>query len=99
MMKGYRTALSRLDDANASAHFNAGSALTEFLAGRLGAPGCWPDENHRTSHLPRGPDDMSSIQRWENEGGKTVAATAAAKGPMSALRHFHPTRPLLTQLI
>jgi hypothetical protein len=97
-MKGYRTA-SWLADSNASGHFTAGSALTEFLAGRLGAPGCWPDENHRTSIFLRVPEEWSSIQRWENDGGKTVAATVPAKRPTSALQHFHPTRPLLTQLI
>jgi hypothetical protein len=98
-MKGYRSRRFAFADSNASAHFTAGSALSEFLAGRLGAPSCWPDESHPTSTLLRVPDDVSSIQRWENEGGKTVAAAVRAKGPTSALRHFHPTRPLLTQLI
>jgi hypothetical protein len=98
-MKGYRTSPSPLADSNASVHFDVGSALWEFLAGRPGAPGCWPNETHRTSTFLRVPDEVSSIQRWENEGGKTVAAAVRAKGPTSALRHFHPTRPLLTQLI
>ncbi len=25
-------------------HFGTGSALVEFLAGRLGTPECWPDD-------------------------------------------------------
>lgn len=25
-------------------HFRAGSALAEFMAGRLGAPDCWPND-------------------------------------------------------
>lgn len=98
-MKDDRIPSSPLADSNASAHFNAGSALREFLAGRLGAPGCWPDENHGPRTFLRGPDEVSSIQRWENDGGKTVAASVSPKGPTSAFPHFHPTRPLLTQLI
>jgi hypothetical protein len=81
------------------AHLKAGSALTEFLAGRLGAPGCWPNEHHGTSHFPSVLDERSSIQRWENEGGKTVPMGTPAEDPSFALPHFHPTRPLLTQLI
>jgi hypothetical protein len=95
-MKGYRTPPSPLTEPNGSVHFKAGSALSEFMAGRLGAASCWPEENHRMSAFLRLPDEVSSIQRWENDGGKTVTA---AKGPTSALPHFHPTRPLLTQLI
>ena len=95
-MKNYRTPLAPLAASNASVHFDAGSALREFLAGRLGAPGCWPNEPHRTRTFLRVPDEVSSIQRWESDGGKTVTA---AKAPTSALQHFHPTRPLLTQLI
>ena len=98
-MKNYRTPLAPLAASNASVHFDAGSALREFLAGRLGAPGCWPDETNRTRTFLRVPDEVSSIHRWENDGGKTVAAVAPAKGPMSPLQRFNPTRPLLTQLI
>jgi hypothetical protein len=97
-MPHYRTPIS-LDDSNASAHFKAGSALSEFMAGRLGAPGCWPDESYRKSALLRVPDEARSIQRWENEGGKTTGAAAPAKGPPSAPQRFYPTRPLLTQLL
>lgn len=88
-----------LRGSTAAAHSRAGSALKEFLAGRLGAPGCWPDWNHPTRVFPRLPDDLSSIQRWENDGGKTVATPTLLKGETSALLHFHPTHPLLTQLI
>jgi hypothetical protein len=98
-MNGNRPAPSWRSDANASGHFNAGSALSEFMAGRLGAPGCWPEENRRTSILFGARDEVSSIQRWENDGGKTIAAAASAKDPASALPHFHSNRPLLTQLI
>jgi hypothetical protein len=38
-MKNYRTPLAPLAASNASVHFDAGSALREFLAGRLGGPG------------------------------------------------------------
>jgi hypothetical protein len=98
-MKGDRTSPAAINDSNASAHFETGSALSEFMAGRLGAPGCWPDENHRTRTFLREPDEVSSIQRWENDGGKTVATAVLAQGPTFALQHIHPTRPLLTQLI
>jgi hypothetical protein len=87
------------DVFNASAHFTAGSALSEFMAGRLGAPGCWPDDGHRNSTLFRGSEEASSIHRWENEGGRTMPAVAPGKGLTFALRHFHPTHPLLTQLL
>ncbi len=98
-MKGYQTPPSPLDDSNASAHFKAGSALREFMAGRLGAPGCWPDENHLTTTFQRSLDELLSFQRWENDGGKTVVTPASAKAETFALQHFHPTRPLLSQLI
>jgi hypothetical protein len=98
-MKAYRTPPSPLDDSNVSGYFTAGSALAEFMAGRLGAPGCWPDESHRKSVFLRAPDEVSSIQRWENDGGKTIAAAAPSKGPTLASQPFRPTRPLLTQLI
>jgi hypothetical protein len=77
-MKFYLTTPSPFADSNASAHLAAGSALSEFMAGRLGAPSCWPHENHRASTFLRGPDEVSSIQRWENEGGKAVAPAARA---------------------
>jgi hypothetical protein len=43
-------------------HFQTGSALLEFLAGRLGAPECWPSDRQanatidgvrRTQHVTR----------------------------------------------
>jgi hypothetical protein len=45
-----------------------GSALLEFMAGKLGAPGCWPNERHfsRTEH-----EELRALKRWENEGGRT----------------------------
>jgi hypothetical protein len=61
-----------------SSHFTAGSALLEFLAGRLGAPGCWPEEA-RATRVPAGiPDEGTSLERWETEGGRTIAAMAHA---------------------
>ena len=67
------------------------------MAGKLGAPGCWPTESQRKIVFLRLPDDVSSILRWENEGGKTIAAPV--KNPAPAIHDFHPTQPLLTQLI
>jgi hypothetical protein len=32
-----------MNSTNMPDYFSAGSALREFLAGRLGAPECWPD--------------------------------------------------------
>jgi hypothetical protein len=71
-MKSYLTESSPFADSNASAHLEAGSALSEFMAGRLGAPSFWPDGIRRKNVYPRLPDEVSSIQRWENEGGKAV---------------------------
>jgi hypothetical protein len=96
-MKDYCTLPSQLADSAASAHLKAGSTLSEFMAGRLGAPSCWPAGVYRTNGILHPPNELSSIQRWENEGGKTVAAAATAKSPMSALQYFHP--PLTAQLI
>lgn len=97
-MKSYLTESSPFADSNASAHLEAGSALSEFIAGRLGAPSFWPDGIHRKNLHLRLPDEVSSIQRWENEGGKSVAS-AWAKGPGPALQLFHPGQSFLTQLI
>jgi hypothetical protein len=54
---------------------NIGSALSEFMAGRLGAPGCWPDQRNDPA-FPNGAARAASgaISRWENEGGKTLSA-------------------------
>jgi hypothetical protein len=98
-MKSYLTAPFPFADSNAFAHLEAGSALSEFMAGRLGAPSCWPDENHLTSTFLGLPDEVSSIQRWENEGGKAFAPAFQTKGPGPALHLFHPGRLFLTQLI
>jgi hypothetical protein len=47
---------------NMAEHFRTGSALREFLAGRLGAPACWTNDckakatvsrAHRTKHVTR----------------------------------------------
>lgn len=97
-MKNYLTASAPFADSNASAHLEAGSALSEFMAGRLGAPSFWPDGIHRKDVYLRLPHEVSSIQRWKNEGGKAVAP-ARAKGPGPALQLFHPGRSFLTQLI
>ena len=75
-MTTHPTPPTRLADSNASGHFQAGSALSEFMAGLLGAPSFWPEESYRPSDFLRGPDEMSSIHRWEYEGGRTVAAAA-----------------------
>lgn len=81
-----------------ASHFRAGSALLEFIAGRLGAPACWPNQSYRKLVYSRMADEASAIQRWETEGG-TVAATAPTNSGSAASENFHPTRPLLTQLI
>lgn len=67
------------DTRNSSFHFSFGSALLEFMAGKLGAPGCWPAET-----LPGGSRhaDLRALNRWENEGGRTLSPLA-----------FHGTRP------
>lgn len=54
-----------------------GSALFEFMAGRLGAPECWPDQrNHAAYTYTNGAARavLRAISRWENEGGKTLSA-------------------------
>ena len=98
-MKTYRATPSLFAVSSAGAHFKAGSALSEFIAGRLGAPSCWPRESHRASAFLRLPEEVLSIQRWENEGGRAVAPSAPGKRPMSALQHFPFTQPFLTQAI
>jgi len=89
----------RLENSDASAHFEAGSALSEFIAGRLGAPDYWSNENHRKSSFRHIPDQARSIQRWENKGAKTTATTAPMKQSTTGLPRFYSTRPLLTQLL
>jgi hypothetical protein len=84
---------------DAALHFRAGSALREFVAGRLGAPGCWPNDSYRGRIADSVSNETASIQRWESEGGKTIAATALSNRNSAASEDLHPTRPLLTQLI
>jgi hypothetical protein len=75
-----------------ASHFRAGSALLEFMAGRLGALACWPNETKLLSS--RVPDEASAIQRWETEGGRTIAATASANSASAASENFHTTQPI-----
>src|SRR4029077_14993344 len=52
-----------------------GSALFEFMAGRLGAPECWPDQRNGAAYTNGTARAVSrAISRWENEGGKTLSA-------------------------
>jgi hypothetical protein len=54
---------------------NIGSALSEFMAGRLGAPECWPDQRNDPAYTNGAAGAVSrAISRWENEGGKTLSA-------------------------
>ena len=74
------------------AYLSAGSALLDFIAGRLGAPGCWPNDNYSRSFVTRAPDETPrSIQRWENEGGKTIVPATFYRS--RALHHFHAPQP------
>ena len=57
---------------------DTGSALFEFMAGRLGAPGCWPDQRNGTACTNGAAGVVSrAISRWENEGGKTLSTRAS----------------------
>ena len=98
-MKDNRTPTAAHTDPDLLAHFRAGSALREFLAGRLGAPACWPNESYRKLVPARVSDEANSIQRWETEGGRTIPATALHGHSSAQLHASHTTRPLLTQLI
>ena len=66
-------------DFSAAGHFKAGSALREFMAGRLGYPGYWPNESYQKLVPVRVSEKEISIQRWETEGGRTITATAPPK--------------------
>ena len=76
-----------------AAHFNTGSALSEFLAGRLGAPGCWPAENGTRPVAARAQDNSRyAIDRWENEGGK-ISRKPGSVQPHFAETALHATAP------
>jgi hypothetical protein len=53
---------------------NSGSALFEFMVGRLGAPECWPDRGNKVAYTDGAHDASRAISRWVNEGGKTLSA-------------------------
>jgi hypothetical protein len=57
------------DTPNSFFHFSFGSALLEFMTGKLGTPGCWPDEPR---HGGGRQADLRALNRWENEGGRTL---------------------------
>jgi hypothetical protein len=76
---------AHFEDSNAAAHFQDGSALHEFIAGRLGAPGCWPPRKHGVADVPT---ERRSIERWETDGGKTSATRAPAKAAQPHSRFF-----------
>ena len=88
MVKGISGASDNLDYARPEPHqprqANIGSALFEFMAGRLGAPGCWPDQRNDTAYANGAARAASrAISRWENEGGKTLSRTC--------INYFPPT--------
>lgn len=85
------------EDLEVAAHFRPDSALRQFMAGRLGAPACWPAGQYPKRISAQVPDETKWIHRWENEGGKTLATLPKDRAPLP--HHFHTTRPLLTQLI
>ncbi len=69
---------------NMSDHFRTGSALLEFLAGRLGAPECWPNECRV----------KSTIIRASRTKHITPSETAASRSPMEDTRsHLTSTKP------
>jgi hypothetical protein len=71
---------------------SVGSALLDFMAGRLGAPGCWPDQRHApaASNLARG-HASGAIGPGENERGKT-RSSPASNGFMTRLRALQPKK-------
>jgi hypothetical protein len=96
-MKDNRTSPAPLADLDAATHFKPGSALRQFMAGHLGAPGCWPAGRYPKRGFAHVPDETRWINRWENEGGRTLATLPKDRAPLP--HYFYPTRPLLTQLI
>ena len=97
-MKGNRITAAHLEELDVATHFKPGSALRQFIAGRLGAPACWPARRYPKGVSAYVPDEAQWIHRWENEGGKTPAATLPRdRAPLR--QYFYPTRPLLNQLI
>jgi hypothetical protein len=89
---------NRTPPALADDHFRPDSALRQFMAGRLGAPACWPAGAYPKRVSAHVPDETQWIHRWENEGGRTLAATLP-KDRVPLDNFFHPMRPLLTQLL
>ena len=53
---------------------NGGSALFEFMVGRLGAPECWPDQRNKAAYTNGAHDASRAISTWVNECGKTLSA-------------------------
>jgi hypothetical protein len=61
---------------------NIDSALSEFIAGRLGAPGCWPDQRNDAAYTNGATRAVSrAISRWEHEGGKTLSGRESTISP------------------
>jgi hypothetical protein len=56
-----------------SDHLQAGSALAEFLAGRLGAPECWPADCKVT------PTVIAAARRKQQTAAKNRVLAAARK--------------------
>jgi len=98
-MKDYGTPPASLEDLEAATHFKPGSALRQFIAGRLGAPSCWPVRRYPKRISAYLPDETQwMIHRWENEGGKTPAATLP-KDCAPLRQYFHSLQPLHSQLL
>jgi len=66
---------------------NIGSALFEFMAGRLGTRECWPGQRDDAAYINGATAAMSrAISRWENEGGKTLSAHESTISPPTPLQ-------------
>jgi hypothetical protein len=82
MVKDNLGASDNLDYARAEAQkprqSNIASALLEFMAGRLGAPGCWPDQRNDAAYAKTvARAESPAISRWESEGGRSLPACAS----------------------
>jgi hypothetical protein len=72
-------------------HFGTNSALVEFLAGRLGAPECWPDDCKVKATVTRGAE-LNIERRVERQHrGRSRTHTLASHRCRHLINQKRPT--------
>lgn len=70
----------------------SGSALAEFLAGRLGAPECWPDPHEQPPNFIRGRETDQTLLSDQNRLARARENRSLVTSPASQQMNHQETQ-------